>query len=288
MSAVSFNTLAVLAFAATALLAGCTPAADTAPAAAPAAPDAATATAEPASQLSRTARLQAFLAQRYGKGAALSGDWRGNWTQDGQTRPVSWQVCAEQPVVTGDSWQQLLAVCGALVEAGHPEPGTIDFYVLRPKADGFDVAAELTGGTYGSSGQPGTVQIVRAGSDFYGFRVEDGWFGQGYSLISQSLILPGPKGLVDTGSMRSHIDNGAAYDCDDAESAGDCRSQVFNIDFTQRFDDSDRTARVWPLQVEETGSTCGGAAVRRQHRFTLDPKTWTYSFPKALLREGCE
>lgn len=288
MSAVSFNTLAVLAFAGTALLAGCTPAADTAPAAAPAAPDAATATAEPASQLSRTARLQAFLAQRYGKGAALSGDWRGNWTQDGQTRPVSWQVCAEQPVVTGDSWQQLLAVCGALVEAGHPEPGTIDFYVLRPKADGFDVAAELTGGTYGSSGQPGTVQIVRAGSDFYGFRVEDGWFGQGYSLISQSLILPGPKGLVDTGSMRSHIDNGAAYDCDDAESAEDCRSQVFNIDFTQRFDDSDRTARVWPLQVEETGSTCGGAAVRRQHRFTLDPKTWTYSFPKALLREGCE
>ncbi|WP_312707014.1 hypothetical protein [Stenotrophomonas sp.] len=288
MSAVSFKTFAVLAVTGTALLAGCTPAADPAPATAPAAPDAAAAATEPAAQLSRTARLQAFLAQRYGKGAALSGDWRGSWTQDGQTRPVSWQVCAEQPVVTGDSWQQLLAVCGALVEAGHPEPGTIDFYVLRPKADGFDVAAELTGGTYGSSGQPGTVQIVRAGSDFYGFRVEDGWFGQGYSLISQSLILPGPKGLVDTGSMRSHIDNGAAYDCDDAESAEDCRSQVFNIDFTQRFDDSDRTARVWPLQVEETGSTCGGAAVRRQHRFTLDPKTWTYSFPKALLREGCE
>lgn len=288
MSAVSLKPLAVLAFAGTVLLAGCTPAADPAPAAGPAAPAATTAAAEPASTLSRTARLQAFLAQRYGQGAALSGDWRGSWSQDGETRPVSWQVCAEQPVVSGDSWQQLLAVCGALAEAGHPEPGTIDFYVLRPTAGGFDVAAELTGGTYGSSGQPGTVQIVRAGSDFYGFRVEDGWFGQGYSLISQSLVLPGPKGLVDTGSMRSHIDNGAAYDCDDADAAEDCRSKVFNIDFSQRFDDSDRSARVWPLLVEETGSTCGGTAVRQQHRFTLDPKTWTYSFPAALLREGCE
>ncbi|AWH34656.1 hypothetical protein [Stenotrophomonas sp. SAU14A_NAIMI4_8] len=288
MSAVSLKPLTVLALAGTALLAGCTPAADPAPAAAAAAPAATTAAAEPATPISRTARLQAFLAQRYGQGAALSGDWRGSWTQDGETRPVSWQVCAEQPVVSGDSWQQLLAVCGALVEAGHPEPGTIDFYVLRPTASGFDVAAELTGGTYGSSGQPGTVQIVRAGSDFYGFRVEDGWFGQGYSLISQSLVLPGPKGLVDTGSMRSHIDNGAAYDCDDADAAEDCRSKVFNIDFNQRFDDSDRSARVWPLLVEETGSTCGGTAVRQQHRFTLDPKTWTYSFPAALLREGCE
>ncbi|HYQ25471.1 hypothetical protein [Stenotrophomonas sp.] len=288
MSAVSIKPLLLPALMGAALLAGCKPAAEPAPASAPQAEAPAAASTAAAGHVSRTARLQAFLTARYGKDAQLSGDWRGQWTQDGQTRPVSWQVCAEQPVVSGDSWQQLLAVCGALVEAGHPEPGTIDFYVLRPTTSGFDVAAELTGGTYGSSGQPGTVQIVRAGSDFYGFRMEDGWFGQGYSLISQSLVLPGPKGLVDTGSMRSHIDNGAAYDCDDADAAEDCRSKIFNIDFIQRFDDSDRTARVWPLQVEETGSTCGGTPVRQQHRFTLDPKSWTYSFPDALQREGCE
>ncbi|MEG0186409.1 MAG: hypothetical protein RR704_23480, partial [Stenotrophomonas sp.] len=237
--------------------------------------------------VSRTARLQAFLAERYGKGARLSEGWRGTWTQEGEARATDWTVCAEQPAVSGDSWQQLLAVCGELVDAGHAQPGTIDFYVLRPTADGFTVAAELTGGTYGSSGRPGTVQIVRAGSDFYGFRAESGWYGQGHSLETQTFVLPGPNGLVDAGSLRSHIDNSAFYDCDDADSAEACRTQVFNLDFRYRFDDSDRSARVWPLLIEETGSECGGKPVRLQHRFTLNPTRWTYAFPDALQRESC-
>jgi hypothetical protein len=67
--------------------------------------------------VSRTARLQAFLVQRYGSNAKLSGEWRGSWNDDGETRAMDWHVCAEQPVVSGDSWQQLLAVCGALSKA---------------------------------------------------------------------------------------------------------------------------------------------------------------------------
>lgn len=288
MSAMPLKSLLALAIGASAVLAGCKPAAAPAPAqpTAPSAVAAAPATAAP--HVSRTARLQAFLAQRYGKDARLSEGWRGTWTQDGQARATDWTVCAEQPVVSGDSWQQLLAVCGELVEGGHADPGTIDFYVLRPTADGFDVAAELTGGTYGSSGRPGAVEIIRAGSDFYGFRNESGWYGQGYALQSQALILPGPNGLVDTGSVRSHIDNTAAYDCDDAEQADDCRTRTFNLDFALRMDDSDRSARTWPLVIEETGIECGGRQVRREHRFTLDPKTWTYAFPDTLQREGCQ
>ncbi|MEG0194229.1 MAG: hypothetical protein RR831_07705 [Stenotrophomonas sp.] len=284
--------LAVLALIGTALLSGCKPAAEPAPApqadAAKDAPSAATA------HVSRTARLQAFLTERYGKDAKLSGEWRGTWTQEGETRPVDWQVCAEQPVVTGDSWQQLLAVCGALADGAHIDPGTIDFFVLHPKGEGFEVASELTGERFGSGGQPGSASIIRAGSDFYGFRVEDGWFGQGFSLLSQSLILPGPKGLAATGNVRSHIDNDAQYECEnvdaaaDPDTAEDCRTRRFSIDFALRFDDSDRSARVWPLLIEETGSTCGGKQLRQEHRFSLDPKTWTYPFPESLRREGCE
>jgi hypothetical protein len=82
---------------------------------------------------------------------------------------------------TGGERRQLAAVAGGLrrtVEGAHIDPGTIDFFVLRPKGDGFDVTSELTGERFGSGGQPGTVNVIRAGSDFYGFRVEDGWFGQ--------------------------------------------------------------------------------------------------------------
>lgn len=292
MSAVSLKPLAVLAFVGTVLLAGCKPAAE--PASAPQADAAKAAPSVPATHVSRTARLQSFLTERYGKDAKLSGEWRGTWTQESETRPMDWQVCAEQPVVTGDSWQQLLAVCGALADGAHIDPGAIDFFVLHPKGEGFEVASELTGERFGSGGQPGSASIIRAGSDFYGFRVEDGWFGQGFSLLSQSLILPGPKGLVATGNVRSHIDNDAQYECDtadastDADTVEDCRTRRFSIDFALRFDDSDRSARVWPLLIEETGNTCGGKRVRQEHRFTLDPKSWTYSFPESLRREGCE
>lgn len=292
MSAVSMKSLAVLALAGAAVLVGCQRAAEPAAGPQPAASEPGPVT--PAQHVSRTARLQSFLIKRYGSNAALSGEWRGTWTQDGETRPTDWQVCAEQPVVSGDSWQQLLAVCGALTDGAHIDPGTIDFFVLRPKGDGFEVTSELTGGRFGSGGQPGTASIIRAGSDFYGFRVEDGWFGQGFSLLSQSLILPGPKGLVATGNVRSHIDNDAQYECDnvdastDPDTANDCRTRRFSIDFALRFDDSDRSARIWPLLIEETGTTCGGKPVRQQHRFTLDTRTWAYSFPESLQREGCE
>ncbi|WP_369348761.1 hypothetical protein [Stenotrophomonas sp. JAG2] len=286
MSPQHLKHFAALAIASAAALAGCAP--TNAPAPPQAAQDAAVAKAAPLAHLSRTERLRAFLTERYGKAAKLSGKWRGSWTQDGDTRLTDWHVCAEQPVVTGDSWQQLLAVCGSPLDGAHPDPGAIDFFVLRPEADRFAVAAELTGQNFGSRGEPGTVQILRAGSDFYGFRIEHGWFGQGYSLITQTLVLPGPNGLVEAGGVRSHIDNTAAYDCDDADAEPDCQARLFNLDFTLHFDDRDPAARQWPLLIEETGLGCGGQPVRREHRFTLDPTTWSYAFPEALRREECE
>ncbi len=278
--------LAALALATAAGLASCTPANE--PAAPQPAPDTVAPSAGPVAHVSRSTRLQGFLTEHYGKAAKLSGKWRGSWVQDGDTRLTDWHVCAEQPVVTGDSWQQLLAVCGSPLDGAHPDPGAIDFFVLRPEADRFAVAAALTGQNFGSRGEPGTVQILRAGSDFYGFRIEHGWFGQGYSLITQTLVLPGPSGLVEAGGVRSHIDNTAAYDCDDADAEADCQARLFNLDFTLRFDDRDPAARQWPLLIEETGLGCGGQPVRREHRFTLDPTTWSYAFPEALRREECE
>ncbi|MGH8036761.1 MAG: hypothetical protein ACREPD_03380 [Stenotrophomonas sp.] len=285
MCASPFRTLLALCLT-SATVAGCTPATEPAPA--PPAAAAAASPAAPTAHISRATQLQAFLTERYGKPARLSGNWRGPWTQDGQARPTDWHICAEQPVVSGDGWQQLVAVCGELVDASHADPGTIDFYVLRPNTERFEVAAELTGSSYGSSGFPGSVSIVRAGSDFYGFRVESGWYGQGTSLESQSLILPGPTGLVDTGSVRSHIDNTAAYDCNDPEQEEDCRTHMFTVNFALRFDDRDRSARTWPLLIEESGSDCGGKQVRLEHRFTLDPTTWAYRFPESLQRESCQ
>jgi hypothetical protein len=267
------------------LLAACSPAPPAATPAAPApVPDAGAATASKP-QISRTGKLAAFLRKRYGATARLSGTWTGRWqNEDAEQRAVSWRLCAEQPVVGGDDWQQLLAVCGTLEGAAHPDPGVIDFYVLRDAGDHFEPAATLNGATFGSMGDPGKVTILRLGSDFYGFRIEHAWAGQGYLLASQDLVVPSPHGLVDAGSLRSHIDNRSALDCAADDAA--CQAQAFDIDFELRVDDSNPSTRIWPLLVTERGDSCG-QPLQREHRFSLDTQTWKYRFTEALQREDC-
>lgn len=237
----------------------------------------------------REQKLAQFLRQRYGDKATLSGNWLGdlreseNDPQRDKPRQLQQHVCAEQSVVIGAAIHELLAICGELLDAGHAAPGFIDFFVLRDAGETLEVSAENIADAFGSSGRPGTVSIMRLGSDFYGFRVEHGWYGQGYSLESQSLVVPGPKGLVDAGTLRSHIDNNNYYDCNEE----DCAGKLFDIDFHLEVDDSDRSARIWPLLVTESGEQCG-KPVSRRHRFALDTRTWKYPFTESLQRENCD
>jgi hypothetical protein len=81
---------------------------------------------------------------------------------------------------------------------------------------------------------------------------------------------------VASGSVRSHIDNDAQYECDkvdagtDPDTAEDCRTRRFSIDFALRFDDSDRSARIWPLLIEKPAPP---VAASRSSRNTALP--WT-------------
>ncbi|WP_338339342.1 hypothetical protein [Xanthomonas euvesicatoria] len=272
------------AFLATAaLLSACRQAPE--PAAAPGA--AAPAAPSDGPRLSRTERLDGFLRTRYGGKAGLAAQWSGE--ADGFKADSA--VCAEQPVVVGDQVQQLLAVCHSLSDAGHGNPGLIDFFVLRGAGDGFKVVAERLADGYGSAGQPGSVDVLRLGSDFYGFAVHSFWMGQGLILESQDLVVPGPKGLVNAGSLRAHIDNSGALACDDDarepdQTQAQCLAEAFDVDFALEVDNSAPQARTWPLRIREHGSDCG-VALDKTHVFALDTKTWTYPFPNALQREGC-
>ncbi len=94
--------------------------------------------AEPtATAVSREQKVAQFLRQRYGDKAAMSGEWLGdlhdpeNQQEQDEPRKLQQTVCAEQPVVIGAAIHELLAVCGELIDAGHADPGFIDFFVLR-------------------------------------------------------------------------------------------------------------------------------------------------------------
>ncbi|MEA5123669.1 hypothetical protein [Xanthomonas floridensis] len=266
------------------LIAGCRQ--ETAPAPAPPATASAAAATEP--QLSRTARLEAFVRTRYGATAGLATAWSGE--ADGFKADS--QVCAEQPVVVGEQVQQLLAVCHRLSDGGHGNPGLIDFFVLRSDGDSFKVVAEKLSETFGSDGNPGSVEVLRLGSDFYGFIVHSFWMGQGLVLESQDLVVPGPKGVVNAGSLRAHIDNSGALACDDdarepEQTREQCLADAFDVDFTLDVDSSNAQARTWPLRIHEHGSDCG-QTLDTTHVFALDTKRWSYPFPNALQREGCK
>ncbi|MDL5367579.1 hypothetical protein QSH18_18365 [Xanthomonas sp. NCPPB 2654] len=268
-------------------MAACKPTAAPAPAAAPAAP-AATAAPAQAAHVPRTERLQAFLQTRYGKQARLSESWSGQ----ADSQAVQSEVCAEQPVVVGSQVQQLLAVCHRLDDGGHANPGLIDFLILRDDGQGLAVVAEKLADGFGSDGDPGAVDILRLGSDFYGFVVYSSWIGQGLVLESQDLVLPGPKGLVNAGSVRQHIDNQGALDCSDEgrdpqQTAAQCQAELFDVDFKLAVDDSDPAARVWPVTIEETGMSCGKKLGTTQV-FAFDATRWAYPFPDSMQREACE
>lgn len=279
----------LLALLATALLAACSPSSSTVelPAGKPAKAldNSAPAAAAVLEEGERQQRVLAFLAARYGPAASAKDAWRDNWndTDVQAQRPVHRHLCANRAVMVEDVQYSLLAVCANLDEAASPEPGLIDFIVLRAGVgDGMDVVMERRNDTHGSHGVPGEVTVLQLGAHRYGYRIDNGWFGQGYSLQSHTLLALGPDSLEDVGSLRSHIDNSGVHDCD----VDDCEGKLFDVDFRLAIDDSEPALAVWPLRVSESGSDCAGP-VAREHRIAFDPARRSYDIPETLQREGC-
>lgn len=279
----------LLALLSTALFAGCNPSSSTAelPASTPAKVLDNSAPAAPAvlEEGERQQRVLAFLAQRYGPAASAKDAWRDNWddTDVQALRPVHRHLCANRAVMVDGLQYSLLAVCANLDEAASPEPGLIDFIVLRASVgDGMDVVMERRNDTHGNHGVPGEVTVLQLGAQHYGYRIDNTWFGQGYTLQSHTLVALGPDRLDDAGSWRSHIDNSGVYDCDE----DDCEGELFDVDFRLAIDDSQPALAVWPLQVSESGTDCAGP-VAREHRIAFDPARRSYDIPATLQREGC-
>ncbi|WP_305805270.1 hypothetical protein [Stenotrophomonas sp. YIM B06876] len=233
----------------------------------------------------RQRRVLAFLSGRYGAAASGSDAWRDQWhdSEVQALRPVHRHLCGNHAVMVDGVQHSLLAVCANLDEAASPEPGRIDFIVLRATAgDGLEVVMERLNDAHGSHGVPGEVSVLQLGAQRYGYRIDSGWFGQGYSLQTQSLLAMTGDGLHEAGSLRRHIDNGGAYDC----ASEDCAGKLFDVDFRLTADASQPDLAIWPLQVSESGTDCAGP-LAREHRLAFDPVQGRYRIPETLQREGC-
>lgn len=214
-------------------------------------------------------RVLAFLRERYGASASLSDAWRESWIDERrQSQPLHRHLCSNHAAMVDGVQQSLLAVCANVDDAVDPgEHGLIDFIALRASDSGeMDVVMERLDDRHGSRGVPGDVSVLQLGATLQGYRIENGWFGQGYSLLSQSLLLATTDGIKDAGTLRSHIDNDGGYECDVDDYAG----EVFNLDFILDPDNSKLDLNVWPLRVHESGVGCDGV-VSRDHLLAFDP-----------------
>ncbi|WP_422509731.1 hypothetical protein [Stenotrophomonas sp. GZD-301] len=240
------------------------------------------ATPAPAAPVNDDQRLLAFLHDRYGAKATLDTAWKDQWDDPDQeaTRPVERRLCARQTVAVTGQAHQLVAVCQTIEDVASVEPGRIDLYVLR---DGEAVAEHLLMYS-GMRGMPGTVAIDTLGPERPAFRITDGWYGQGYSLVSRTYVALHDNRLTPVASFRDHIDNDSAYDCDEDPSA--CANRLFNIDFSVTADMQALQDGYAALDVRGQGPECAGPT-DEHYRLVYDPAKGAYPIPDALLREQC-
>jgi hypothetical protein len=253
----------------------------------------AAATPAPAEPVDDDQRLLAFLHDRYGPKATLDTAWKDQWDDPDQdaTRPVERRLCARQTVAVTGQPHHLVAVCQTLEDAASVEPGRIDLYVLRDGEAAPGTAsrplvrvAEHLLMYSGMRGMPGTVAIDALGPERPAFRITDGWYGQGYSLVSRTYVALHDTRLTPVASFRDHIDNDSAYDCDEDPTA--CGNRLFNIDFSVTADMQALQDGYAALDVRGQGPECTGPT-DEHYRLVYDPAKGAYPIPDALLREHC-
>lgn len=231
--------------------------------------------------------VRAFLVLQYGELAQLVGDWPGAPHGDGLgTIAATREVCAREAVGTTDAPAELVAVCGVPSDAGHATGALIDFYLLRKDGDGVEAAARAHMDSFGSNGDVIDVAVRRFGPRLHGFVVEDGFTGQGLTIISSSIVLPRDDSFRQAAMLRSSLDNVAAMDgCAIRE---DCSPDAaYDLRFEFDIDARDATATAWPLRVRERGEACG-RRVDRTSLVPFDASSGMWAVPAELQREGCD
>lgn len=222
--------------------------------------------------------LTGFLQAAYTDAASLDQPW---WNADHTTKL---QVCAQQTMAIDGQPHALLAVCGQLEDFGHVSSGPNHFYLLAAGPRGPEVIARSRDLKFGSMGGSGDVRVLRLGQDLYGFAVESGFTGQGYSMGTRVVLLPDGDGFIEAASMRSGLDNSGHMQA--CLETGRCQpDDAVDVEFALRVDDSEPMATAYPLVVSASGQACGEPATQNW-RLTLDRATLSYNVPAELQRDS--
>lgn len=153
----------------------------------------------------RAPALDAWLQSVYGKSASAEGEWDGPF-HDMPQRRAEYSVCADSGL--RKDGLRLVAVCGALADAGHPETGSTDFYVLRGAAGALHTLGEVRGVAGNGHGSPGTVKLLHLGPAAPGFRLSTGYTSNGVSVFQDTVYVFDGKTLAQAVEIPSGYSEG--------------------------------------------------------------------------------
>lgn len=195
--------------------------------------------------------VDVFLQQQYSPLASSQfDDSNDGWRDRRDPGYLRW-VCAEASP-TGE-WT-LLAVCGWLDHAAHPDEGILDLYVLRADSNGaLETAVSERGlasggGTYG---HPGRVSVVQMGRRQYGFKIERGVEYGGFEAGYIRIIAAGPGLIRDVAQWRTGESLDRPVECG---TRGDVVIEPKTLlTSTWGFDRKNPGMKMWPLKIELRG-----------------------------------
>ena len=217
--------------------------------------------------------LSTMMTENYGLYDAGKQVWRG---AQGKEANRNYTICAEKDIDVRGERHLLLAVCGSTAETdSHATRGSVDLYVLKGDRRKFTLAAQTADIESGAWGQSGSVSAMKLGSSFYGFAIDEGWSGQGFTFGTTTLYVPKDDALQEALTLRTSLDNGGTQACADNKMA--CNNLERKLDV----DESDPALAVYPLIVTQSGRHDGHSMTGR-FKLSFDKKRWSYVAPKGL------
>lgn len=195
------------------------------------------------------------------------------------------QLCLNEVVSIKGIKHHLLAMCGMPIKGvgdSHGQQGETDYYVLRVEEAGLLPVAQAQGFESGSHGQPGTVQIIKLGRDFYGFLVEAGGVWQGEQISNRLILVTNGDAITVAATLPASHDNSGAISSDCDTSQGDCQKPT-QLRFKMAVDNSAPNAMVYPINIVASGMRDGKATSSTWH-IGFDKKLWRYTVPDSLMK----
>jgi hypothetical protein len=176
-------------------------------------------------------------------------------------------------------------------DGGHNSNGFVGAFVAETIAGKTTLIASnpaFPSGAFG--GAPIGWKLLQLGaSDYWGWQNTWSDAHNGYSDDFYTILAPYGKGIKELAMMTSSYDDSGAIDPDaciqeaaggtDNTDAMQCQ-QPSSIQSTLKIDNSNASARVYPLLITVSGTSEGVAFKPTTWKFVFDTKAWKYQEPK--------